>query len=167
MNKMKKIQVLSTSNILAISLITTIAIVTSITTFSVSFIQDVNAQGAQNLIQGAITSATGNNTFGGEEIGSYAVIHDDNKIQVSVGVDVQPTVADNVLEAWLVDARTGYYHSLGMLDSEGKLSLIQSMVNPYVYDQIVITEEPSDNLAPSPAETIGGADIPGPFGTMR
>jgi len=159
-------------NILAVSLITAAtAVVLSVATFSdvtsVPFIQDVNAQGAQNLIQGPITRATGNDTFGGEEIGSYAVIHDNNKIQVSIGVDVQPTVADNVLEAWLVDVRTGYYHSLGMLDSDGKLSLIQSMVNPYVYDQIVITEEPADNLEPNPAETIGGAEIPSPFGTMR
>jgi hypothetical protein len=163
---------LNMKNILAISLVTAaIAIVLSIATFSevtpVSVIQDVNAQGAQNLIQGLITRATGNDTFGGEEIGSYAIIHDNNKIQVSIGVDVQPSSTDNVLEAWLVDVRTGYYHSLGMLDSDGKLSLIQSMVNPYVYDQIVITEEPADNLNPNPTETIGGADIPSPFGTMR
>lgn len=54
-----------------------------------------------------------------------------------------------------------------MLDSDGKLSLIQSTVNPYVYDQIVITEEPADNLEPNPSGTIGGADLPSPLGTMR
>jgi hypothetical protein len=43
----------------------------------------------------------------------------------------------------------------------------QCAINPYVYDQLVITEEPSHNLEPRPAETVGGADLPSPFGTMR
>ncbi|MGC1132323.1 MAG: hypothetical protein WA941_05845 [Nitrososphaeraceae archaeon] len=168
---MQRIHDFNISNMLVISSIVTISMVMSITAISnmasVSVIQDANAQGAQNLIQGLITRATGNDTFGDEEIGSYAIIHDNNKIQVSIEVDIQPTVTDNVLEAWLVDVRTGYYHSLGMLDPDGKLSLIQSMVNPYVYDQIVVTEEPADNLEPNPADTVGGAELPSPFGTMR
>jgi hypothetical protein len=39
------------------------------------------------------------------------------------------------------------------------------MVNPYLYDKIVITEESQNNLAPSPSTIIaGGSDIPEPFG---
>jgi hypothetical protein len=39
------------------------------------------------------------------------------------------------------------------------------MVNPYLYDKIVVTEESEINLAPTPSTIIvGGSDMPDPFG---
>ncbi len=103
MHNMRR-EVFNLPNLLTISSVAiTIAMVMAIAAISemtsVSIIQDANAQGAQNLVQGLITSATGNDKFSDEEIGSYAIIHDNNTIQVSVVADIQPSVADNVLEA--------------------------------------------------------------------
>jgi hypothetical protein len=83
-------------------------------------------------------------------------------------MDVPPSTRENIYEAWLFDDATGYYHSLGMLSPstfgptpQGRLSITTNMVNPYLYDKIVITEESQNNLAPSPSTIIaGGSDIP-------
>jgi len=87
-------------------------------------------------------------------------------------MDVPPSTRENIYEAWLFDDATGYYHSLGMLSPstfgptpQGRLSITTNMVNPYLYDKMVITEESQNNLAPSPSTIIaGGSDIPEPFG---
>jgi hypothetical protein len=87
-------------------------------------------------------------------------------------MDVPPSTRENIYEAWLFDDATGYYHSLGMLSPstfgptpQGRLSITTNMVNPYLYDKIVITEESQNNLAPSPSTIIaGGSDIPELFG---
>ena len=55
-----------------------------------------------------------------------------------------------ILEGWLVDMDTGYKLSLGKANNEGKLLFSQSMVNPWIYDAIVITEEPIGDTNPAP-----------------
>ena len=150
-------------------------------------IQVAYGQGFQNIAQGQLTkpatNATGSDNAtsapsfpslaaGGEQVGSFAIIHSDNNIVATVTMDVPVSTQGNVYEAWLVDDTTGHYHSLGMLtpDSFGPrtqdtLSLTQDMVNPYLYDKIVVTEESEINLAPTPSTIIvGGSDIPDPFG---
>ena len=150
-------------------------------------IQVAYGQGFQNIVQGQLTkpatNATGSDNAtstpsfpslaaGGEQVGSFAIIHSDNNIVATVTMDVPVSTQGNVYEAWLVDDTTGHHHSLGMLtpDSFGPrtqdtLSLTQDMVNPYLYDKIVVTEESEINLAPTPSTIIaGGSDIPDPFG---
>jgi hypothetical protein len=144
-------------------------------------------QGFQNIVQGQLTkpatnvttsdNATSTPSFpsladGGEQVGGYAIVHSDNHIIATVTMDVPVTTQGNVYEAWLVDDTTGHYHSLGMLtpDSFGpraqdRVSITEDMVNPYLYDKIVVTEESEINLAPTPSTIIvGGSDIPDPFG---
>jgi hypothetical protein len=150
-------------------------------------IQVAYGQGFQNIVQGQLTkpatnvtgsdNATSTPSFpslaaSGEQVGSFAIIHSDNNIVATVTMNVPVSTQGNVYEAWLVDDTTGHHHSLGMLtpDSFGPrtqdtLSLTQDMVNPYLYDKIVVTEESEINLAPTPSTIIvGGSDIPDPFG---
>ena len=185
MQKPKKI-----FNVTSISMLSILVILTSVTaTWSLlSFVstpievENAYGQGFQNLIQGSITATTsesGNATgtdnatstlsfSENEQVGSYAIVHSKNNIVVGVGIDIPVSDQGNVYEAWLVDDRTGYHHSLGMLDpNDNKLSITQDMVNPYLYDMIVVTEEPADNLEPNPSGNIvGGADLPDPFGSV-
>lgn len=150
-------------------------------------IQVAYGQGFQNIVQGQLTKPATNTTSsdnatstpsflaladGGEQVGSYAIVHSDNHIVATITMDVPVTAQGNVYEAWLVDDATGHYHSLGMLtpDSFGprvqdRVSITEDMVNPYLYDKIVVTEESEINLAPTPSTiVVGGSDIPDPFG---
>ena len=150
-------------------------------------VQVAYGQGFQNIVQGQITkpvtNATGSDNAtstpsfpslpaGGEQVGTLAIIHSDNNIVATVTMNVPVSTQGNVYEAWLVDDTTGHHHSLGMLtpDSFGPrtqdtLSLTQDMVNPYLYDKIVVTEESEINVAPTPSTIVaGGSDIPDPFG---
>ncbi|MEW6587964.1 MAG: hypothetical protein AB1299_02215 [Thermoproteota archaeon] len=64
-----------------------------------------------------------------------------------------------MLEGWLVDEDTNYKLSLGKLDERGNLSFTQKMVNPSIYDFLVMTEEPINDIDPNPSTPIGGAKI--------
>jgi hypothetical protein len=47
---------------------------------------------------------------------------------------------------------------------QDRVSITKDMVNPYLYDKIVVTEESEINLAPTPSTIVaGGSDIPDPF----
>lgn len=174
---------------------TILVLVTTTTTSFLSLpyvgnIQIAYGQGFQNIVQGVLTKPGANVTLsapsfpsvhgdvGGEQVGTYAIIHSGNNIVATVTMDVPPPTRGNVYEAWLFDDATGYYHSLGMLSTttfgptpttivpaQDRLSITTDMVNPYLYDKIVVTEESQNNLAPSPSTIIaGGSDIPDPFG---
>ena len=59
---------------------------------------------------------------------------------------------------------TGYKLSTGKSDHNGKLLFSQSMVNPWIYDAIVITEEPINDSNPAPNVPVGGVLLETPFG---
>ncbi len=44
------------------------------------------------------------------------------------------------------------------------LKTSQRMLNPYTYTQLIITEEPRNDVDPNAAGTYGGVDLPPPFG---
>ena len=46
----------------------------------------------------------------------------------------------------------------------GKLMFSQSMVNPWIYDVLVITEEPIGDSDPAPNVPVGGVLLETPFG---
>lgn len=69
-----------------------------------------------------------------------------------------------VLEGWLVDMDSDYKLSLGKADSHGKITFSQPMVNPWIYDVLVITEEPIDDSDPTPNTPVGGIPLDEPFG---
>jgi hypothetical protein len=129
-------------------------------------LHEANAQGATSLIAGDLTAVSNATSFGGEKIGSYAVTPSGQKVEIHLHVEKTPT-AGNVLEAWLVDAKTNSSLSLGQVETDiepPSLSFIQTMVNPYVYSKIMITEEPQNDANPAPSQPIGGADLETPFG---
>ena len=115
--------------------------------------QQVKAQGKQNLTQGVITAASGGKPFGGERVGSYALIEQGSGVaNILIGADKTPP-AGKVFKAWLVDTKTGIYQSLGQLSADGKLSFTGNIGNPRSYDQIVISEEIA---SVKPSQVIGG-----------
>lgn len=59
--------------------------------------------------------------------------------------------------------QTGYKLSLGLL-KDGKLAFTQRMVNPFIYDLVVITEEPTHDTDPNPHTPVAGVQISEPFG---
>ena len=69
-----------------------------------------------------------------------------------------------VLEGWLVDMDSGYKLSLGKANHNGKLLFSQTMVNPWIYDAIVITEESIGDTNPAPNVPVGGISLETPFG---
>jgi len=59
---------------------------------------------------------------------------------------------------------SGYKLSTGQLSERYVLVIHQRMVNPSIYDLLVITEEPMNDTDPSPNIPIGGAQLAEPFG---
>ncbi|MGD1838112.1 MAG: hypothetical protein ACPKPY_08660 [Nitrososphaeraceae archaeon] len=145
-----KIITLSMAAILAVSLIAS-------TNFEVAV--------AQEKIEGKLTSPTEDNSlYGGEETGTIQIEYNENDILISAKLNMPPSEG-MVYEGWLVDTNLGYALSTGQLDNNNGQIFEQGMVNPYIYDVYVITEEPVEDKDPKPnAIHVGGIKIPSPFG---
>ena len=73
--------------------------------------------------------------------------------------------SDMVFEGWLVDVDTGYKLSLGQFNTQNDgLFFEQDIVNPWIYNVLVITEEPVDDTNPAPNMPVGGVPLSEPFG---
>jgi len=112
---------------------------------------------------GDLTAPAGDAPFGGKPVGTYS-IHVENGDHVVVTSTIQNISSNMVLEGWLVDMDSGYKLSLGKANHQGKLMFSQSMVNPWIYDAIVITEEPIGDTNPAPNVPVGGVSLKTPFG---
>lgn len=121
-----------------------------------------SAKGPRNA-DGNLTAPNANKPFGGNTIGKYSkkIIGDKVSITATVNQNIskEHALERHVLEGWLVDEDTNYKLSLGKLDERGNLSFTQRMVNPSIYDLLVVTEEPINDTDPSPLTPIGGAKI--------
>ena len=107
---------------------------------------------AQNM-SGDITAPSGENPFGGENMGTVSVNSDGNMTNVTVDLNSSPGEG-NVFEGWLVDAGgSGYKLSLGQF-SNSTLNFTQNMVNPYTYKNFEVTEEPSGDPDPNAASIL-------------
>ena len=113
--------------------------------------------------KGSLTSPVDDAPFGGSSIGTYSV-NVTNVDQVNISITVKNTSSEMVLEGWLVDMDSAYKLSLGKADNHGTLMFSQSMVNPWIYDAIVITEEPIGDSDPAPNVPVGGVLLETPFG---
>ncbi len=101
--------------------------------------------------------------FGGEKLGTVSIDTSGNQTTISSNISVQPK-QDKVFEAWLVDeGGSGYKLSLGQVDN-GVVEFAQKMVNPYTYNEFIITEEPIADTDPNAAGTYAGFELPTPFG---
>ena len=115
-------------------------------------------------LRGELTSPIGDaptdDPFGGEEIvGDYYIRIRDGE-QVRIITNLNPAPVGTVLEGWLVDFESGYALSTGKANDQNKIIFTQRMVNPTIYDAIVITAEPINDIDPTPAPLhIGGTLI--------
>ena len=116
-----------------------------------------------SITRGDLTAPSGDAPFGGKTVGTYSISVDGSD-HVSVTTHIKNTSSGMVQEGWLVDMDTGYKLSLGKSHDNGKLSFLQQMVNPWIYDAIVITEEPIGDSDPAPNVPVGGVLLETPFG---
>ncbi|MGI9566944.1 MAG: cupredoxin domain-containing protein [Nitrosopumilus sp.] len=116
------------------------------------------------FISGELTSPIGDaptdDPFGGDEaVGDYYIRIRDGE-QVRIIANLNPAPGGTVLEGWLVDFESGYALSTGKANDQNKMIFTQRMVNPSIYDAVVITAEPINDVDPNPAALhIGGAPI--------
>ncbi len=116
------------------------------------------------FLRGDLTSPKGDNPFGGNNIGTYMLgAKDGNSVRIIARVQTNPSEG-NVLEGWLVDTQSGYKLSTGQLGVGNNLVFTQRIVNPWIYDLIVITEEPVNDTDPNPHMPVGGVQLSEPFG---
>ncbi len=113
--------------------------------------------------RGDLTAPSGDAPFGGKTVGTFSILVDGSD-HVNVTTDIKNVSSGMVLEGWLVDMDTGYKLSLGKSHDNGKLSFSQQMVNPWIYDAIVMTEEPIGDSNPAPNVPVGGVLLETPFG---
>jgi len=118
---------------------------------------------AGTSFQGTLTAPSGNNPFGGASVGSYTVQQSGHTVTITASLN-QPPASGKVFEGWLVDPKSGYKLSIGLLDGT-KLQFSQSMVTPAIYKLIVVTVEPTTKTDPNPSGVIAGGDqLPQGFG---
>ena len=128
-----------------------------------SMMMDKMEDTSSSSMNGSLTAPAGEAPFGGNTVGTYS-INVENGDHVNVTTHIKSTSSNMVLEGWLVDMDTGYKLSLGKADSHGKLMFSQPMVNPWIYDVLVITEEPIGDSDPAPNKPVGGVLLEGSFG---
>lgn len=124
-------------------------------------------------MRGDLTTPSGDRPFGGNILGNYMVKTKENTVRIIVKVDSKAMMMEDkmmnsemkskVLEGWLVDMQSGYKLSIGELNGN-TLVFTQRIVNPWIYDLIVITEEPMNDTDPNPDTPIAGAQLKEPFG---
>jgi hypothetical protein len=113
-------------------------------------------------VEGTLTAAVNGSPFGGDVIGEYSLsVADSHFVTVTATLNITPA-SNTVFEGWLVDSNANYSLSLGMLGGNNgtRLSFQQLMVNPFVYDSIIISQEPVNDTNPNPSAPIGGAHLP-------
>ncbi len=117
----------------------------------------------KDSIKGDLTAPSGDAPFGGKPVGTFSISVDESD-HVSVSTYIQSTSPGMVQEGWLVDMDSGYTLSLGKAYDDGNLLFFQHLVNPWIYDAVVVTEEPIGDSNPAPNVPVGGALLKAPFG---
>ncbi|MGA2309044.1 MAG: hypothetical protein ABSG57_05795 [Candidatus Bathyarchaeia archaeon] len=113
-------------------------------------------------VEGTLTAAVNGSPFGGDVIGEYQLsVADSHFVTVTATLNITPA-SNTVFEGWLVNSNASYSLSLGMLGGNNgtRLSFQQLMVNPFIYDSIIISQEPVNDTNPNPSAPIGGAQLP-------
>jgi hypothetical protein len=88
--------------------------------------------------------------YGGTVFGAANVCTNGYTINVDLATNYLPQ-SGKVFEAWLVDDSyegSGYALSMGKILNSGTLSFNEIMTNAKTYTDIVITQEPQDDLSP-------------------
>lgn len=106
--------------------------------------------------------------YGGTVFGLANVCTDGYTINVDIATNYQPQ-SGKVFEAWLVDdyyEGSGYALSMGKILASGTLGFQQIMTNAKTYTDIIITQEPADDLSPlaSWSNSVAQTWLTPPFG---
>lgn len=106
--------------------------------------------------------------YGGTIFGVANVCTDGYTINVDIATNYQPQ-SGKVFEAWLVDdyyGGSGYALSMGKILASGTLGFQEIMTNAKTYTDIVITQEPADDLSPlaSWSNSVAQTWLTPPFG---
>ncbi|MGB7557030.1 MAG: hypothetical protein WBM37_00800 [Nitrososphaeraceae archaeon] len=136
--------------------------ITTTSILAISIVFQTNQIADAQEMSGDITAPTGENPFGGQNMGTIIVDSSGRRTNVSADINSAPNEG-NVLEGWLVDEGSGYKLSLGQFRN-GTLDSSQYMVNPYTYNNFEVTEEPAEDPDPNAADTIAGFELKTPFG---
>jgi len=116
------------------------------------------------FVRGDLTSPADDKPFGGDVVGEYFLRVNGNDIKINTEFDTAHSEG-TVYEGWLVDVETGYKLSLGQFNEySNELFFSQEIVNPWIYNVLVITEEPIGDNDPSPHTPVGGVPLKAPFG---
>ena len=118
---------------------------------------------AQEKIEGKLTAPSGDKPFGGDDVGTIEIEYDKNNVSIMSELNKSPSEG-MVFEGWLVDPDTGYKLSTGLLDENNAQTFEQVIVNPYIYNVYVVTEEPVEDVDPNANIPAGGFALPSPFG---
>jgi hypothetical protein len=137
--------------------------------FDTAFAEKLNQSFGHDItetyfLRGDLTAPAGEAPFGGVIVGDYFIRVNDNHINILTEFDSNPS-ENMVYEGWLVDTATGYKLSTGQFDATNGLFFSQTIVNPWIYDVLVITEEPIEDTDPAPNTPVGGVLLEQPFGT--
>ena len=116
-----------------------------------------------STVNGDLTAPAGDAPFGGNAVGDFSIIVTKNDA-LSITAIIEHDSSKTVLEGWLVDIDSDYKLSLGKADQKGQLMFEQTLVNPWIYDVLVITEEPIGDHDPSPNKPLGASLLSEPFG---
>lgn len=106
--------------------------------------------------------------YGGTIFGAANVCTNGYTINVDLATNYLPQ-SGKVFEAWLVDdyyEGSGYALSMGKILNSGTLSFSEIMTNAKTYTDIVITQEPQDDLSPlaSWSNSVAQTWLVPPFG---
>lgn len=118
---------------------------------------------ALEKIEGKLTAPSGDKPFGGDDVGTIEIEYDKNNVSIMAELNKSPSEG-MVFEGWLVDPDTGYKLSTGLLDENNAQTFEQVIVNPYIYNVYVVTEEPLEDVDPNANVPAGGFALPSPFG---
>ena len=106
--------------------------------------------------------------YGGTVFGLANVCTNGYTINVDIATNFQPS-SGKVFEAWLVDDAakgSGYALSMGKILESGTLGFHEVMTNAKTYTDIVITQEPANDLSPLAAwsDAVAQTWLIPPFG---
>jgi hypothetical protein len=90
------------------------------------------------IVHGNITSAIKHKPFGGEAIGTYAIIVSGQKVEVKISLQ-RLSESGDIFEARFVDTNINSTLSLGRVCTNSILPINQSIMSLFPYDQIIIT----------------------------
>lgn len=92
-----------------------------------------------------LKAPVGNEAFGGEQKGTVLIFPKEHSLNIVANMTTPPKEG-TVFEGWLADVGgLDFKMSVGEFSKNGILDYTATMVNPYTYTQLLVTEEPFED----------------------